>query len=125
MNLGTVTLKEFLLSFINIGKRLEKDLSDGKITLAEAIASTPTIGPELYRLITLDFSMLAKEWLDMSREEADELGAFVEENLDLTDKTSEMFIESALSAGLALSVEFRKIFGLFKTAKKDPEPAEG
>jgi hypothetical protein len=98
---GIKETKEALIFVLELGKALEKGLSDGKLDLADALAFLPamTKAPGAFS----DSAKIPAELKDLSEAERVELTTYLKDEFDLSDDNLESKIELGLEVALHLA----------------------
>lgn len=112
--LGIENLKEAAAVGIEFGMELEDVLEDGAVDLAEGLSLAVGHVPAIYNEIVKDWKLLVAEFKDRSREEIDELVAYVAEQNDLENDGVELAIEDFLAAGAAVDKAQKSIRDLLR-----------
>lgn len=100
--IGIDNLKIALVAAINFGESIEKNLDDGKITLAEALGIGAGHFGDIVRVLK-NGTKIKAEFLDLDESERLELVELVKDELDLNNEHIEVIIEKAIE--MLLSIE--------------------
>lgn len=111
--LGINNLKKAVVSAVNLGEKIEKNLlDDGKISLTEALGIGATSFTDIIGIIRSGKEIKA-EFIDLDEDEKEELVDLVTEELDLENDKIEEVIEKAIEflsslADLVDSIQYLK-----------------
>jgi hypothetical protein len=111
---GIKETKELLEFIIRLGEAVDRSMEDGEIgfmdmsNLVSAMLSA--------NAAFSDISLIPAEIKDLSKEESEELYAYVRDELDLDSDKIEMIVENALEIGM-------KVFQLILAIRGDAAPA--
>jgi hypothetical protein len=125
LTVGYKETKDVLMLIIGLGHAYEQMKADGKINLADLVHLLPImflVGPAIegFDNVQLELKMANKE-------EGEELKAWVNDQLDLQDKTVEEFVEASFAVILDIWMVFRTFFfpgeeNLLKVSKDPTQP---
>ena len=94
--MGIDNLKKAIVAVINLGEKIEKNLSDdGKISLAEALGIGTSSFGDVVKIIKSGHE-IKDEFLDLDDQEREELIDIVKEELDLENDKIENIIEKSV-----------------------------
>lgn len=101
--------KEVINFAIALGTGIERSLADKQFTLADLPNFMPALMSAIPALDNID--LVSLEFMDLKPGEAEELKAYVKEQLKLEDSKVEEFIEDAFSVVLAIFMLVKTYFG--------------
>ena len=125
LTVGYKETKDVLMLIIGLGHAYEQMREDGKFTIADLVHLLPVmflVGPAIegFDNVQLELKMANKE-------EGEELKAWVNEQVDLQDKSVEEFVEASFAVILDIWMVFRTFFfpGEESLLKSQPAPVSG
>jgi len=122
LSVGYTDTKDVLRLIIGLGMLYKNAQEDGKINLSDIQHLLPVlflIGPAIdnFENVQLELKMASKE-------EGDELKQWVNEQVDLKDKTVEEFVEASFAIVLDIWMVFRTFFFPDETENRIKQPVQ-